>query len=116
MRSIYIAGPMRGYPEYNFPAFDRAAREWRRAGWRVVNPAELDRVNGMSEFTPLPEDPAEAKKLLREVFSRDLLALLQCDAIALLPGWANSKGAYLEHHLATFLDLEIYDATKPVKG
>lgn len=116
MKKVYIAGPMRGYDEYNFPAFDRAAKEWRRAGWQVVNPAELDRVAGMSEFTPLPEDPAEFQKVLREVFTRDLVALATCDAIALLPGSANSKGVHVELTLAKFLKLDIYDALEPVKG
>lgn len=37
---VYIAGPMTGLPEYNFPAFHAAAKAWRDAGWEVLNPAE----------------------------------------------------------------------------
>ena len=44
---IYCAGPMRGIKYYNFPAFDKAALMFRKKGWRVVNPAELDRINGL---------------------------------------------------------------------
>jgi uncharacterized protein DUF4406 len=37
---IYISGRMSGLPEFNFPAFHKAAADWRAAGWEVVNPAE----------------------------------------------------------------------------
>lgn len=39
---IYIAGPMRGYPEFNFPAFNEATAKLRAEGHDVFNPAERD--------------------------------------------------------------------------
>jgi hypothetical protein len=42
---VYIAGPMRGIPEFNFPAFDAAARG-RAMGLEIISPAELDRAHG----------------------------------------------------------------------
>ena len=44
--TIYIAGPMRGYEDGNFPAFDRQARVLEEQGWIVINPAEMDRQEG----------------------------------------------------------------------
>ena len=41
--TIYVAGPMRGFENYNYPAFDRCARVLRDQGCDVINPAELDR-------------------------------------------------------------------------
>jgi hypothetical protein len=41
--TIYVAGPMRGYDDYNYPAFDRQARVLEKQGWKVINPAEMDR-------------------------------------------------------------------------
>ena len=32
---IYIAGPMTGYPNFNFDAFNEAAAILRDAGWTV---------------------------------------------------------------------------------
>lgn len=39
---IYLAGPMRGYAEFNFPAFHAAAARLREQGHTVFNPAERD--------------------------------------------------------------------------
>jgi len=94
---VYIAGPMTGLPEHNFPAFDSAARRLEKAGWEVVNPA--DNFGGL---TNLP----------RASYLRvDVSLLLQCDALALLPGWEESSGAQLEYLLARELELPIFDAT-----
>ncbi len=99
---VYIAGPMRDYEEYNFPAFDAAARRMRKAGWDVINPAEMDRVNGVHEFTdPLPVG------FLRHAMSRDLRAICECDAIYLLKGWELSRGVKVELTLAEFLGLTV---------
>lgn len=44
---LYLAGPMRGIPEFNFPAFMSAAADLRAQGHIVFNPAERDnRVHG----------------------------------------------------------------------
>ena len=101
-KRLYLAGPMRGIPMYNFPAFDAEAFRLRRAGFDVVSPAELDRVNDVHEFTdPLPENWE------REVMTRDLPAICGCNGIALLPGWAASAGVQVETALGRFLGLPI---------
>jgi len=41
---VFIAGPMRGYKDYNFPAFDRAERILRNMGYHPVSPAVMDRL------------------------------------------------------------------------
>ena len=87
---LYVAGPMSGLPDHNYPAFHEAARKLRAAGYTVLNPAENGRP---------PGDPWQA-------FMRDAIALLiQCDAVALLDGWQNSRGAVIEQNLAKNLGM-----------
>lgn len=95
-KRIYIAGPMSGHADCNFPAFHAAAERLARAGWKVFNPAE---------------NFGGRKDLPREVYLRlDLSMLAQCDAIALLPGWEDSRGAKLEYMVASELGCVIIDA------
>lgn len=40
-KTTYLAGPMTGLPDLNFPTFHARAAELRALGHEVVNPAEL---------------------------------------------------------------------------
>ena len=108
---VYIAGPMRGYPEYNFPAFDYAARRLRQAGHEAINPAELDRVVHIHEWTdPLPDG------FMRGALKRDLVAICdEAEGMVLLPGWTLSSGVKVEHELADCLGLPVFFAADAVK-
>lgn len=100
MKSIYICGPMRGYPEHNFPAFDRATGRFRALGWTVLSPVEI----GREAFGNDPDVPGA------EYLRADVAALARCDAIAILPGWQASTGARCEVAIALTLGLDFYDA------
>jgi hypothetical protein len=103
MPSIYIAGPMKGYPKFNFDAFDAAAAQLARDGWTPINPAQLDRDTGFD-----PERDPLTPAFLKEAMKRDLLALLEADALVLLPGWPNSKGALAEKAVAQWRGIPVY--------
>ena len=96
LKQIYISGPMTGMPEFNYPAFHAAARRLREAGWDVINPAE-----NFGGCTDLP----------RETYMRvDVTYMVACSAVAMLPGWQQSRGARVEYLLACELGMEILDA------
>lgn len=95
MAKCYIAGPMTGYVELNYPLFHSVAERLRAIGFEVVSPAELNPIT-----TPY-----------REAMINDILALVQCDHIVMLDGWEKSKGASLEHHIATVLGIEQIELT-----
>jgi hypothetical protein len=107
---IYLAGPMRGLRDWNFPAFDLAERLWRGAGHQPFSPAATCRVLGyaLGDGTD-PAAPVDDGHL-RHVMSMDIACIMAADAIGLLPGWEDSTGATLELALAQFLGLGVYDA------
>lgn len=108
---IYLAGPMRGLPENNFPAFDEAETQWRAAGWHVFSPANLWRASGW----PIDGGTEEQRASCTHGMQLDLSCVYAADAIALLPGWRKSRGATVEIALAQVLGLPIYDAVTMLK-
>lgn len=115
---VYLAGPMRGYKDFNFPAFFEAAHKLRADGHSVFNPAERD----VTEFgadklkTETGDEQEVARKLgmeglslTRKVFLHDTHYICtEADAIALMPGWEKSKGAIAEKSLAEAIGLEVF--------
>jgi hypothetical protein len=111
MARVYIAGPMRGRPDLNFPAFDRVAALGRSLGWTVISPADLDRAEG--DVTYLPYNGG-SPEINRGFAKRDTDAILSLraedgDAIALLDGWTESTGAPAEWTLARWVKLLVLD-------
>ena len=110
----YIAGPMRGIPEFNFPAFHVAAAKLRAEGHEVFSPAERDIEHHGVDISK--GNAAGDEKLateqhgfnLRDALGDDLAWICaQADAIALLPGWERSKGATAERATGIALGLHI---------
>jgi len=83
---IYLAGPMRGILDYNFPAFNREADRLRALGHDVFNPAEEE--SG-------PPAPGQHLPMVRYM-RKDLPVVMASDAVVLLPGSSQSTGATME--------------------
>ncbi len=112
---VYIAGPMKGKPEFNFPLFNAVAYEFRSQGHEVFNPAENDKCSqGMEPDKLVPSGcvkELEAKHGFsrRRALGEDLHWIaLNADAIVMLPDWEHSTGAYAEWALAKALGLKFY--------
>lgn len=110
---IYLAGPMRGYPKFNFPAFEHGAQVLRAQGHTVFSPAENDKAKYGHDFgnnVVLGDAKTETPEFdLRAALAADTHWIAtQADAIALLPGWEKSTGAFAEWALARALGLEIW--------
>lgn len=106
---LYIAGPMRGIAWFNYPMFDRVAKELRDAGKAVISPADEDRKqDGFDPFANPEYANPDACVFPHEMdfgktVRRCLDAVLRCDEIVLLPGWEKSNGAVAELTLAMWL-------------
>ena len=107
---VYISGPMTGHPDHNIPAFDAAAKRLREEGHFVINPAELSAQFGTPEGiaesfkilyaingkSGVWEYHKERAQLAQSIMDADLAAVRSCDAIYMLKGWENSRGAKAE--------------------
>lgn len=96
---VFIAGPMRGYDNYNFPEFDRLEKILEDNGIECVNPGRISRkfkeadVNSdMSIYNEMVRQQQEAERT--------------CNAILLLDGWQWSRGARLEVKTAAELGMQ----------
>lgn len=111
---VYLAGQMRGLPQFNFPAFFAAAAKLEEAGFAVFNPAARDNQRHGTDVSKgnLTGDMEQLNREhcfdLRVALHEDLSFIcLEADMIAMLPGWERSKGATAEHATATALGLPI---------
>lgn len=112
IKHVYLAGPMRGLPEFNFPAFREAAEALRMCGYTVTSPAEMDEeLDGFDGTDPDAALPFAA------YMARDLPAVCEADAVVVLPGWQKSEGAQLEVYVAEALGLPVlrYPGLEPAR-
>lgn len=103
---VYLAGPMTGIPQFNYPAFDVAVRDLRGQGHEVTSPAELDdpatRKMALASADGSPGSGSANDETWGDFLARDvkLLADSPLDAVVVLPGWDRSRGARLETFVA----------------
>jgi hypothetical protein len=115
---IYLAGPMRGIAEFNFPAFHSASKFLReQVGWEVFSPAEKDQeVHGVefsaqfktAESANIPDAEAKGFSLRRALGDDTAWICTYADGVAMLPGWEKSRGAQAEVALAKALGLKLF--------
>lgn len=93
-KTLYIAGPMTGYADLNYPAFNAAAKTLREKGFKVINPAE----------NVIPDDTTDRWKAFMCI---SIPQVITSGGVLLLDGWQRSKGAKLEVHNAEQLQIPI---------
>lgn len=106
MTKVYIAGPMTGIDQWNFPAFFEAEETLKALGHEPINPAHNDGENleqALEQANTRAHDPNAWANYMRI----DLAHVLACDAICLLPNWQDSKGARLEYQVASQLGIPV---------
>lgn len=89
-KTTYIAGPMRGYPDFNFAAFYEAEDFLKSQGYEVINPARNGNRN------------------LNGHMMRDAVAVANVDFVTVLPGYSDSRGAVLEILMAQYVGTPVY--------
>ena len=96
---VYLSGPMRGIPDFNFPKFDRVAAKLREFGFTVFSPADNDRNMTL----------AGIEITARECFEQDTRWICRyAEGMVMMDGWRDSRGARVEKALAEALDLPLF--------
>lgn len=102
---FYIAGPMAGLPNHNYPAFFDA---------EVALEEYLIRYGKLTRDQFLIYNPATFRHQdhalsWEQCLKEDIPTLVKCDIVLLLEGWQLSKGAQLEKFIASHLGLRVYE-------
>ncbi len=108
---LYLAGPMRGYPEFNQHAFNDTAKILESMGHQPFNPAKADRDAGHNwdGASGTSGELQDAQYNLNASLLDDLTYIAeQAHGVVVLDGWQNSKGATAECALAVALDIPLY--------
>lgn len=106
---LYVAGPMSGRPDLNYPMFNSTQARLEKVGFRVLNPADIDeqfryifscqnadRRCGGDRCEVCGPDKRDWQWYMRKAIPM----VCQADGICVLPGWQESRGARLETDLA----------------
>ncbi len=93
MKKCYIAGKISGLPKEVYEAnFRQAALEVKALGYDPVLPIDL---------------PHDHDKSWEAHMKEDLKAMLDCQAVYMMEGWAGSRGAVIENSLAYDLNIKL---------
>lgn len=101
---LYLAGPITGVDDYE-RLFMQADEVLRFTGYETRNPTKytglrtpLAKARPYSRFTPGRRPPEPS---WHDYMRQAIRVLARVDGVALLDGWADSRGATWEHRIAT---------------
>ena len=95
--TIYIAGPMRGRPDFNRAAFNAATERLAARGWQPINPVDIEKI-----YPCVDEDGHVCRGRLLDLMAVERAFVAHVNAVYLLDGWEASEGVRAE--LRAFYD------------
>lgn len=116
----YLAGPMRGIQEFNFPAFKRVATELRKHGLHIASPAEKDELEGFDwTGTAGTQDDLTLQNFeihLALLGDIEVIAAKACEGVICLPRWEMSMGARAETAFAWAIGKPVRQYFEPCRA
>lgn len=97
---IYLSGPMTGYPELNYPLFNKTTELFRGLGHTVMNPAEWEILNDCA---------FDLKKAFADYCH---FIIWEAEMVVVLDGWNHSPGATAEVSLAKAIGTPVLEAAE----
>ncbi len=104
--TIYLSGPMAGHDHLNEPAFRAAAKTLVEQGHPTVVPHDIQPADHPGDCPRSYAANAGGHSAACHLRG-DLLIMLVCDEVAMLPGWEASVGARLELNVAAAVGLPV---------
>jgi hypothetical protein len=105
---VYVSGPITGLPLGHVrAAFKQACEGLADRGYTPVNPTDIP-VDADCGCTGAGRDGAGSGHAWACYLRKDIRALVDCDAILMLPGWEPSHGARLELTVASAVGLRVF--------
>lgn len=94
VKTIYLSAPISGYDlNERYETFEQVEKKLTQLGFKVLSPMK----NGLSQDAPTSQH-----------MKRDIIMLLQSDAIFLMKNWNRSAGCLTELHVATACGLKVW--------
>lgn len=92
MRKVYISGKITGIEDHAPKLFSSAEFMLQAKGFLTVNPLSLNHNHN---------------RTWHDYMKEDVKAICDCDAVFMLNNWKDSRGAKIEHEIASYLGLDI---------
>jgi Domain of unknown function (DUF4406) len=107
---LYVAGPMSGLEGNNYTAFRAAGDSLHAAGYKVLNPVDIDEAHAaFVETSGMACRVCQTGVHSWAWYMRQAVRLmLAADGVATLPEWQHSHGAITEIELAQTLEMPVY--------
>lgn len=105
---VYLSGQITNLDQEVYEMlFDKAAFTAEAHGWEYVNPLKVEvcKDENCGDGAKLPD--GNQLHAYGCYMKHDIKAMLDCDAILLLPNWGRSKGAQFEFEVAVKCGLEV---------
>jgi len=119
---VYVSGQISGLEEAEYlPLFDKAEDYLNDVGYIAVNPLKVkacqtENCNHTAEEDKTFLGNGDYMHHWSCYMRHDIKALLDCDAIALLPNFINSRGAAVELEVAEAIGLPVWFFTHDLNG
>ena len=117
---LYLAGPMTGISQFNYPAFFEAATNLRHAGFGVINPPENDAPDvqraALASETGDWADLPDTGTLMEDIIRQNVEDVMMSDGVAVLFDWRKSRGAVMEVALANRLEIPVRYVSQWLEG
>ncbi|QEM40881.1 MAG: hypothetical protein [Phage AS32] len=106
---VYLSGPITGLSqEQYYELFQIGANQVRELECEPVNPLEVEPCADPACGQGQKKDDGTQLHAWACYLRYDIIAMLNCEAILMLPGWQKSRGANFERDVAIKCGLQVW--------